>query len=242
MLRYLLLTAALLALALPAAAIAEPLPIIQSVAASGTTPAPTGPDLHTNDLSVAWTLGPNEYACALTLSNAAAERTLPLTPTATSYSDTIAATPGTTITVTLEWVSVSALTTPDNACFQTRARTVAATTAAAYVPPAPPEAPSATTATATPTVTTTTTTDPTSATTATATPAPAGPTTTDLETRIVDLEAQLAALSTRVDAIAKANEASWTAYIDARIAGASDVDAALAARSAGLNAIYGVTP
>lgn len=59
-----------------------------------------------------------------------------------------------------------------------------------------------------------------------------------IEARIAALEANYAALSKRVDAIAKANDASWSAFIDAKNQGASTVDAALAARSAGENAIY----
>lgn len=68
-------------------------------------------------------------------------------------------------------------------------------------------------------------------------------TTTDptIETRVTALEAQYAALAKRVDAIAQANTASWTAFIDATNAGASLVDAALAARSAGMNAIYALS-
>ena len=59
-----------------------------------------------------------------------------------------------------------------------------------------------------------------------------------IDQRLTALEAGYAALSARVDAIAKANTASWDAYIAAVGAGASAVDAATAARSAGLNAIY----
>jgi hypothetical protein len=59
-----------------------------------------------------------------------------------------------------------------------------------------------------------------------------------LNARVAVLEQSYAALAGRVDAIAKANDASWAAFVDALNAGASTVDAAIAARSAGLNAIY----
>lgn len=96
----------------------------------------------------------------------------------------------------------------------------------------------------------TTTAEPTvTAATTTAAPPPADPvgtTTTvtvtapdvSIESRVAALEANYAALAKRVDAIAQANTASWSAFIDATNAGASAVDAAIAARSAGQNAIY----
>lgn len=100
----------------------------------------------------------------------------------------------------------------------------------------------------------TTTTTPTGTDATTTTTPPAGETTTTpptqtvtvtvtitdpaIDQRLTALEANYAALARRVDAIAQANTASWTAFIDATNAGASAADAAIAARSAGLNAIY----
>ena len=96
----------------------------------------------------------------------------------------------------------------------------------------------AVTTTATPAVTTTAT--PAVTTTAVVTD-PATATTTDttsIESRLATLEAEYAALSQRVDAIAQANTASWDAFISTVNSGGTVADAALAARSAGLNAIY----
>lgn len=97
------------------------------------------------------------------------------------------------------------------------------TTTAPVTTTAPPTTtdaqPPATTATVTTTVTTTIV-DPT------------------IDARLTALEQNYAQLAARVDAIAQANTAAWTAFIDATNAGASVSDAALAARSAGLNAIY----
>lgn len=127
-----------------------------------------------------------------------------------------------------------------------------------YTPPATTTAAPATTAA------TTTDTVPVTTTVAAATTTAAPPTTTDatapapavtttasapvtttatcdvacLNARVAVLEQNYAALASRVDAIAKANDASWAAFVDALNAGASTVDAAIAARSAGLNAIY----
>lgn len=92
-----------------------------------------------------------------------------------------------------------------------------------------PPAPSTTTADVPPT---TTDAQPPATTTDTTATAPT------IEARIAALEANYAALSKRVDAVAQANDASWAAFIAAKNAGASTVDAALAARSAGQNAIY----
>lgn len=61
-----------------------------------------------------------------------------------------------------------------------------------------------------------------------------------VDAKLAAIQAQLDALSHRVDAIAQANTAAWTAFVDAIGTGASAADAALAARSAGLNAIYGL--
>jgi hypothetical protein len=108
--------------------------------------------------------------------------------------------------------------------------TVATTTTAAtttVAPPAPttvaqPPAPTPTT-TATPTDTTATT--------------PACDLAC-LTARVGALETNYTTLAARVDAIANANTASWDAFKAAIDGGASVSDAALAARSAGLNAIY----
>lgn len=82
-----------------------------------------------------------------------------------------------------------------------------------------------------------------------AAPAAPDPQTTTVTVTVTDptvqakldaLQAQLDALAHRVDAIAQANTASWDAFVAAIGAGSSAVDAAIAARSAGLNAIYGL--
>ena len=59
-----------------------------------------------------------------------------------------------------------------------------------------------------------------------------------IDARLAALETNYAALAARVDAIAKANTAAWDAFVSMSQAGASATDAALAARSAGWNAIY----
>jgi hypothetical protein len=65
-------------------------------------------------------------------------------------------------------------------------------------------------------------------------------TTTDatIETRVAALEKQYTALAARVGAIAQANTASWDAFSQTLAAGGTVAEAAIAARSAGLNAIY----
>jgi hypothetical protein len=103
-----------------------------------------------------------------------------------------------------------------------------------------------TTTTATATDATTTTAAPSGATTPTDTsPVPAETTTvtvtvTDptVDKRLTALEVDYAALAARVDANALANTAAWDAFIAATAAGESPAAAALAARSAGWNAIY----
>jgi hypothetical protein len=117
-------------------------------------------------------------------------------------------------------------------------------------------APAATTADPAPTDTTTTTAAPpdttttgatTSGTTATVTVTTTVTTTTTdttacdlacLNARVGALEKNYTDLAARVDAIRQANDAAWVAFIDALNSGSSTADAALAARSAGLNAIY----
>jgi hypothetical protein len=56
--------------------------------------------------------------------------------------------------------------------------------------------------------------------------------------RLAALEAKYAELAARVDAIEKANTAAWDAFIAVLEAGGTADQAALAARSAGLDAIY----
>lgn len=59
-----------------------------------------------------------------------------------------------------------------------------------------------------------------------------------IDQRLTALEANYAALAKRVDAIANANTASWDAFSASLAAGGTVADAAIAARSAGWNAIY----
>jgi cell division septation protein DedD len=56
--------------------------------------------------------------------------------------------------------------------------------------------------------------------------------------RLASLEAYYAALAVRVGALEAANTAAWDAFTATLTAGGSPADAALAARSAGLNALY----
>lgn len=124
---------------------------------------------------------------------------------------------------------------------QTATATTIVSLDASLVPAAPCPAPTTTaaptTATASPTAT-----NPTATTTVAVTP-----TVEELEARIAELEAKLAAqaaklaaLAARVDAIQRANIAAWDAWVAAAEAGLPPDEAALAARSAGLNAIYGL--
>ena len=64
-------------------------------------------------------------------------------------------------------------------------------------------------------------------------PAPTDPKVTELETKVADLVAKVASLQAAV-------EAAWTALVDALAAGQSPWESALAARSAGMNALYGL--
>ncbi len=68
-------------------------------------------------------------------------------------------------------------------------------------------------------------------------------TTTDqsIADRVAALEAEYAALVARVDAISDANDAAEAAYTAALDSGATQAEAALAAVSAGLNALYELT-
>lgn len=127
----------------------------------------------------------------------------------------------------------------------------------------PPTTTTAATTTAQTTTTAVTTTDPTvtapapvggpapAVTTSSVPPDPAPPTVTvtttvtvpdpTLEQRIAALEKKYAELAARVDAIEQANTASWDAFNATLAAGGTVADAALAARSAGWNAIYMLT-
>ena len=59
-----------------------------------------------------------------------------------------------------------------------------------------------------------------------------------LEERVTEIETALAALASRVTALRDANLAAWNAFVDALAAGYPAPEAALAARSAAMNAIY----
>lgn len=91
----------------------------------------------------------------------------------------------------------------------------------------------------TPTTTTTTSTEPAPPPTTT-TPASTGPSIADLERKIAELEQRLAALAGRVDALRQANVAAWDAWVAATEQGLPPHEVALAARSAGMNALYGL--
>lgn len=202
----------------PAALAAQP-----SASSSANGSEQAGGSTYTHeDVSVSWSLEPNEYACAVTVSSDVMERNLPLAPSATSTVVGIAAQPGTTITVKLQTALVGPLTQPDDACFQLR--TTASTSTIAAAPPAPPPPPPA---------------DPTTTTTAAPEPAPTA-TIDSLQAQIDELRRQLEALTSRVDRLEKAGEASWLAYQQAVAGGASDADAAGIARSTYLDALYAV--
>jgi hypothetical protein len=222
MIRFPLALIALLALALSASALASPAPIVQTPAATGVDPTS---QLHRNEVAVAWTLGANEYACAVTYSSPAAERTLPLAPTQTSSTETLATVPGQTITVVLSYVSVSPATQPGDACFQPRQSATSTTTAQAYQPPPPPAA-------SPPAVEP----EPVAASPVVA-PVVVAPV---VEERLVALETAVAALAKRVGNLESAVIAAWDAYRAALLDGAAPDVAALAARSAGMNALYGL--
>lgn len=69
-------------------------------------------------------------------------------------------------------------------------------------------------------------------------PAPSDPAIADLEQQIHDLQAALAALASRVTASIDANKAAWSALVLLLGEGRPAYEAALGARSAGLNALY----
>lgn len=204
------------ALALAGGALAAPQPSVQGVAATGVVP--DRPGFHRNDVSVAWSLAAGEYACSLDFSSpSAAPGPRPLGPTETSATATLDVVPGETITVTLAFAS-------DPGCgFSLLQRAATTTTAVAYAPPAPPAEPSPPAET-TPIE-------------ATSAPAPTGPT---VEDRLTELEQALAAIAVRVGNLETANLAAWDAFVDALARGETTDVAALAARSAAMNALYGL--
>lgn len=68
-------------------------------------------------------------------------------------------------------------------------------------------------------------------------PAPAGPT---IDERVTALEQEVAELKPKVASLEAAQVASWNAWVDSLAAGLPPYEAALAARSAGMNALYGL--
>lgn len=242
------LAAAALTLAIPAA-FAAPAPSA-SLNATGTEDTSNGSKADHQEIAASWSLGQNEYACAITFSSSAAERTLPLDPSATGATAGLAASGGSTVTVTLQWVAVTATTAPGDACFQPRQTSSTTLTAGTYTPPAPtaPTETSSTPAATTPTPTTSTptTTDTAPAVTTTDTapavtaPTTTAPTTTELDTRIKALEDQIAALTSRVDRLEKAVDAAWLAYEQELTKGTDPATAADIARGTYLNAVYGL--
>lgn len=108
--------------------------------------------------------------------------------------------------------------------------TTPTTTSASTTTTAPPTTTDTTPTTVAAVTTTVTVTDTTTVTTTTTDPT--------TQAQLDAIEKQLEALALRVTAIEDANAAAWTAFIAASQAGASPADAALAARSAGTNALY----
>ena len=216
--------AALLALGLAAVAGAAPSPSATVAGATGIERGAAGTPAHRTVVSVSWALGAGEYACSVTLSHPAGQDTIGVDPTSTSASGSVLADPGTPITVTLQWVAVFVPTNPSDACFRTRAHATTTVTAIAYEEPPPPveEAPAEDPPS-----------EPTSETTTTST--------TSTEDRVTVLETLLAALAARLDALERASLASWDAFVEALAAGATPDVAALAARSAAMNTLYGVS-
>lgn len=103
-------------------------------------------------------------------------------------------------------------------------------------PPTPPVTPTTPTTTTTPAATPSEPAAPSTDTTTTTT----ATTTATVEERLADLEKKYEELAARVDAIQKANEAAWRAWVAATAGGLPAHEAALAARSAGLNMLYGI--
>lgn len=211
---------ALLALSLAGAAKAAPSPSA-SATATGTMTGATGAIVHRQDVSVSWSLGDGEYACAIRVGGAEGERIDPLSTDATSWSGSVGATPGTTIAIELSYVAVPAGVTvqPSDACYRARATATTTTTAQTFSAPAPEPTPTPEPAPA---------------------PAPTEEPAPTVDPRITELEAALAALSARVTSLENATLAAWTALVDAQAAGAPPYEAALAARSAYLNTIHGL--
>lgn len=219
---YTLLAAASLALALATGALAAPAPSVSAITATAAGA----------DLTVTWSLGTNEYgsteyACGLTLTSSTSQRFYPLDPTSTSSTNFIEAAPGATVTVDLATAAVSAATKPGDACFQSR--TTSSTTATVPTPPPAPEPAPAPAPT-----------EPVSAPTSPAEAGVSAPTGPTLDDRLTELEKAVAAITTRVGNLETANLAAWDAFVAALAAGKPADEAALAARSAAMNALYGL--
>lgn len=229
-----------IALLAPAAASASPAPGA-TASATGTARTSSGTTADANHVDASWQLASGEYACALVITSADAQATVPLDPGATGGSVDLPATGGTPIKVELQWVAPAVQPQrPSDACGAPRNVSSTTVTAAIYSPP-PPPSPAETTPTA-PTAPEPTTTDTSTApavTTATETTATPVDTTT-LEARIKALEDAIAQLTDRVARVEKAVDAAWLAYEDAIKGGADAATAADIARGTALNAIYGL--
>lgn len=217
---------ALLALSLVGAARAAPSPTATATA-TGTMTGATGTIVHRQEVSVTWTLAAGEYACAIRVGGTEGERIDALNTDATSWNGAVGATPGTTIAIEISYVAIPAGVTvqPSDACFRTRSTATTTATAQTFTPPeAPAPAPPAD--------------EPVTASAPAPTTEPAPEPTVD--TRVTELEAALAAIAARVTSLENATLAAWTALVDSLAAGAPPDEAALAARSAYLNTIYGL--
>lgn len=225
-----LAAAAAAALTLAGAASATPSPAVSAITATGTETSALGTTVHRQELTVTWTLGDAEYVCSIRVGGPEGERVDPLEPRQSSWTGAIGATPGNAIGITIQYVTIPAGVTvrPEDACYRPRSSASTTATAATWTPPAPPAEPTAepssgTSDDATATETATTTTTP-----------------TTVEQRVTELERMLADLANRVEAVRSASLAAWTALVDQLAAGATPDVAALAARSAYLNATYGL--
>lgn len=218
---------ALLALSLVGAARAAPSPTA-SATATGTMAGATGTIVHRQEVSVSWSLGAGEYACAIRVGGTEGERVDALSTDATSWNGAVGATPGTTIAIEISYVAIPAGVTvqPSDACFRARSTATTTTTAQTFTPPeVPAPAPPAD--------------EPVTASAPAPTPTEPAPEPT-VDTRVTELEAALAAIAARVTSLENATLAAWTALVDSLAAGAPPYEAALAARSAYLNTIYGL--
>lgn len=211
------------ALALAAAGIASAAPTI--VTATATPLAPT-PSQGRADVSVSWTVPDGEVSCGIRLGWNSLLGESHSTFSGSSWRGQVSlgedAKDGRAGTVYVQ-VSSDRLDTPAAVrCDPFRAMwsPVFEIPVAAFVPPAPAPAPAPT--------------EPAPAATSSSSPAPSQ----TVEERLAALEAALAALRSRVGALEDANLASWTALVNALAAGALPYEAALAARSAGMNALY----